>query len=78
LVVRLAATAALIILPIYDMQQQSRYHYLPTIDWPAALSSANDIAWLALALLGADLVAGFVALRAGRSVYARTSMEGQP
>ncbi len=50
--------------------EQIRYHYLPTIDWPADLSSANDLAWLGLALLGADVVAGRDARPLRPGVYA--------
>ncbi|HET6963851.1 MAG TPA: alpha-(1-_3)-arabinofuranosyltransferase family protein [Acidimicrobiales bacterium] len=66
---RLAAAASFIALPLYAVVQQVRYHYWPDISWPADLSSANDIAWLALALVGSDLVAG--------AVYARRRMEGR-
>ena len=65
---RLAALAFLAALPMYYVVQQSRHHYWPDIKWPADLSSANDIAWLALALLGSDLLVG--------AVYARRSMQG--
>jgi arabinofuranan 3-O-arabinosyltransferase len=58
LAVRVAALIALAAIPAYAVEQQVVHRYLPTIDWPAALSSANDIAWLALVLVGADLVAG--------------------
>jgi hypothetical protein len=58
--VRAIAAAAMIAVPVYVVQQQAAHHYLPTINWPAAISSANDIAWLALALVGADAVAGAV------------------
>jgi arabinofuranan 3-O-arabinosyltransferase len=72
---RLGAIGMLIALPIYAVVQQTHYHYWPTIDWPADLSSANDIAWIALALLGSDLVAGAVTSRAhrvkARAVYAQ-------
>lgn len=62
-VVRAAAVAALIALPCYIVQQQASQRYLPTIDWPASLSSANDLAWLAMSLVGSDLVVGFVLSR---------------
>ena len=58
--VRAVAAAAVVAVPVYVVQQQAAHHYLPTINWPAAVSSANDIAWLALALVGADAVAGAV------------------
>jgi hypothetical protein len=56
--VRTLCAAAMLSIPVYVVQQQASHNYLPTIDWPAALSSANDIAWFALAMLGADVVAG--------------------
>jgi hypothetical protein len=56
--VRILCAAAMLSVPVYVVQQQASHNYLPTIDWPAALSSANDIAWFALAMLGADVVAG--------------------
>lgn len=62
-----AVTVLMVVLPVYEVAQQARYHYWPDINWPANMSSANDIAWLGLALLGADLVAG--------AVYARSRME---
>lgn len=61
--VRIGAAAALLAVPVYVVQQQAAHGYLPTIDWPAALSSANDLAWLGMSLLGSDLVAGFVLSR---------------
>jgi arabinofuranan 3-O-arabinosyltransferase len=63
---RAAALVALAALPIYSVAQQLAHHYYPSIDWPASFSSANDLAWLGLALLGSDLVAG--------AVYARRTM----
>jgi hypothetical protein len=74
-VIRVATVAALVALPVYDVQQQWAHHYLPTIDWVASLSSANDIAWLALSLVGADMVAGRVRNSAPGSVYAARGME---
>ncbi|HEX4865840.1 MAG TPA: discoidin domain-containing protein, partial [Acidimicrobiales bacterium] len=58
LAVRAVAAAAMLAVPVYVVQQQAAHHYPPTIDWPAAISSANDIAWFALAMVGADAVAG--------------------
>lgn len=63
---RLSALAALLALPAYVAEQQAVHRYLPTIDWPAALASANDLAWLGICLLGADLVSGAARARAGR------------
>lgn len=61
---RLSALAALLALPAYVADQQAVHRYLPTIDWPAALASANDLAWLGICLLGADLVSGAARARA--------------
>ena len=66
LAARAGALVALAGLPVYAVAQQVAHHYWPSIDWPASLSSANDLAWLGLALLGSDLVAG--------AVYARRTM----
>ena len=68
LVCRSVALLALLALPVYAVSQQALHHYWPDINWPANMSSANDIAWLGLALLGSDVVAG--------AVYARTRMQG--
>jgi hypothetical protein len=67
LVVRIAGLGFLIALPVYEVDQQHAHRYLPTIDWPGAMSAANNLAWLALALLGADLVAGLVRHRWGQA-----------
>ena len=67
---RLGALVFLAALPVYYVLQQTRYHYWPDISWPSDFSSGNDIAWLALTLLGSDLLAG--------AVYARRSMRGVP
>ena len=68
-VCRLGAMTALVALPVYTVIQQEKYHYWPDINWPANMSSANDIAWLGLALLGSELVAG--------AVYSRRRMQGE-
>ena len=65
LALRIATVAAFAGAGVYVVAEQVRYHYLPTIDWPADLSAANDIAWLALALLGADMVVGLMRTRYG-------------
>ena len=75
LAVRVAMAAALIALPVYDSVEQWVYRYWPTINWPGDVSSANDVAWLALTLLGADLIAGAVRSRRPRRVYARRTEE---
>jgi hypothetical protein len=65
LLVRLVAVGALLSLVAYSVWQQGTHGYWPDIGWPGDLTASNDIAWLALSCLGADLVAG--ALR--RSAY---------
>ncbi len=57
-ILRAAAVAAFLLVGVYVVVQQYRWRYWPSIDWPADLSSANDLAWLALALTGADVCAG--------------------
>jgi hypothetical protein len=57
---RLGGVFALAALPLYAVAQELRYRYWPDINWPANVSSANDIAWLGLALIGCDLVAAAV------------------
>ena len=63
-VARAAALLALFGLAGYSVYQQVVHRYWPSIDWPADLSSANDLAWLGLTLIGSDLVAGAARLRA--------------
>ena len=74
--VRVLTVAALLAVPAYVVQQQAAHDYLPTIDWPSALSSANDIAWLGLALLGADALTGAVLAAARRNARPNTLGEG--
>jgi hypothetical protein len=59
---------------VYVIVEQYRYRYLPDINWPANLSQAHDLAWLALSLLGADVVIGLCRSRfgAGSMGQART------
>ena len=66
-VCRGVSIATLLALPAYAVFEQVTYHYWPDIGWPANLSSANDIAWFGLAVLGSDAVAG--------ALYARRRME---
>ena len=58
LLLRVGAVGALVGLAVYSVVEQVQYHYLPTINWAANMSSANDIAWAAICLLGADVVVG--------------------
>jgi arabinofuranan 3-O-arabinosyltransferase len=65
--IRIAALVALVAVAGYDVEQQWAHRYWPDINWPGNLSSANDLAWLALALVGSDLVAGFARYRLSRA-----------
>ncbi|HUJ67488.1 MAG TPA: discoidin domain-containing protein, partial [Acidimicrobiales bacterium] len=65
--IRLGSLAALLVLVGYNVEQQSAHHYWPDINWPGNLGSANDLAWLALTLVGSDLVAGFARYRLSRA-----------
>jgi arabinofuranan 3-O-arabinosyltransferase len=66
---RCAALLVLLVLPLYAVTEQAQHHYWPDINWPANMSSANDIAWMGLALLGSDLLSG--------ALYARVRMRGR-
>jgi arabinofuranan 3-O-arabinosyltransferase len=65
--IRIAAVVALMAVAGYSVDQQWAHRYWPDINWPGNLSSANDLAWLALALVGSDLVAGFARSRLSRT-----------
>jgi arabinofuranan 3-O-arabinosyltransferase len=65
--VRMAALVTFVAVGGYDVEQQWAHHYWPDINWPGNLSSANDLAWLALALVGSDLVAGLARTRLSRT-----------
>jgi hypothetical protein len=65
LAVRAASVAVLVSAGVYVLVQQDLHRYLPDINWPANLSLANDLAWMALALLGADVVVGLLRSRFG-------------
>jgi hypothetical protein len=68
LAVRVLAIGVLLTVPVYDVQQQVVHRYLPAIDWPSQLSSSNDITWLGLSLVGADVVAGLLRSRNATAV----------
>jgi arabinofuranan 3-O-arabinosyltransferase len=61
------APAALALAGLYTVVQQFRYRYFSTFDWPLHFDRVNDIAWLAVILLMADVV---VELARGRSPVA--------
>jgi hypothetical protein len=65
--IRVAAVGVLVTVAGYAVDQQWRHRYWPDINWPGNLGSANDLAWLALALVGADLVAAFARYRLSRA-----------
>ena len=81
-VVRAAAVIALLAIPAYVAEQQAVHGYLPTIDWPSAFTSANDLAWLGICLLVADLVAGAARTRLARRETApagpQAAADGRP
>jgi len=54
--VSLGAPAALAVAALYVVVQQHRYDYVADLDWPGRFASANDLAWLAVVLLLADVV----------------------
>jgi hypothetical protein len=72
-VLRAATVATLIAVGVYVIVEQQRYRYLPTIDWPADVSSANDLAWLAVTLLGAEVVVAVMRSRFGQRLGSSTS-----
>jgi hypothetical protein len=63
----LGAPAALALAGLYTLVQQYRYRYFSTFEWPLHFDRVNDIAWLAVILLVADVV---VELVRGRSPVA--------
>ena len=65
--VRVLSVLSLAAVGVYVLVEQHLHHYLPDINWPANLNRANDLAWLGLALLGADVVVGFLRSRGGRN-----------
>ncbi len=57
------APLALATCAAYVVVQQYRYHYVPDLDWPGRFERINDLAWLAVILLLADVVVAFVRRR---------------
>jgi hypothetical protein len=78
LAVRAGAIGALLLLGLYVVVQQWRHQYLPTIEWPSNLSSANDVAWTAILLLGSDAVAGLLRGRWAGAVRSATPPDAAP
>jgi hypothetical protein len=64
LAIRGLAVLSLVGLGLYVLAAQHGHHYLPDINWPADLNRANDLAWVGLTLLGADVVVGLMRARA--------------
>jgi hypothetical protein len=54
--VSLGAPVALGVAALYVVVQQHRYDYVADLDWPGRFTSVNDLAWLAVVLLLADVV----------------------
>ncbi len=54
--VSLGAPSALAVAALYVIVQQHRYDYVADLDWPARFTRVNDLAWLAVLLLVADVV----------------------
>lgn len=65
----------LVVLAVYVVSEQVRYHYWPSIAWPSEMTAANDIAWGALSLIGADLTAGWARWHSARRREAAAGYE---
>jgi hypothetical protein len=52
----IGAPLALALCAAYVIVQQHRHHYPPDLDWPPQFTRINEIAWLAVILLVADVV----------------------
>jgi hypothetical protein len=63
--VSLGAPLALGAAALYVVVQQYRHDYVADLDWPGRFTSVNDLAWLAVILLLADVVIEVVRRRAG-------------
>ncbi len=66
LVLSAGSVAALGIDALYVIIQQGRYRYPPIYNWPSNFGSLADLAWLAVMLLGADVLVQSVRHRAAR------------
>jgi len=60
----LGAPLALGAAALYVVVQQYRYDYVADLDWPGRFTSVNNLAWLAVVLLLADVVVELVRRRA--------------
>jgi hypothetical protein len=63
--VSLGAPIALGAAALYVVVQQYRHDYVADLDWPGRFTSVNELAWLAVILLLADVVIEVVRRRAG-------------
>jgi len=63
--VSLGAPLALSAAALYVVVQQYRHDYVADLDWPGRFGSVNDLAWLAVVLLLADVVIEVIRRRAG-------------
>ena len=63
--VSLGAPLALAVAALYVVVQQYRHDYVADLDWPGRFTSVNDLAWLAVVMLLADVVIEVLRRRAG-------------
>ncbi len=54
--VTLGAPLALGVAALYVVVQQQRHDYVADLDWPGRFTRVNNLVWLALVLLLADVV----------------------
>jgi hypothetical protein len=66
LLITLGAPLALAACALYVIVQQRRYGYPSDLDWPPQFTRINEVAWLAVILLLADVVVERVRPRASR------------
>ena len=64
--IALGAPVALAACAAYVIVQQYRYSYPSDLDWPTQFDGINDVAWLAVILLLADVVVEAVRRRGVR------------
>ena len=62
--VSLGAPLALGVAALYVVVQQYRYDYVADLDWPGRFTWINNLAWLAVVLLLADVVVEVLRRRA--------------
>jgi hypothetical protein len=65
--IALGAPLALAACAAYVIVQQYRYNYPSDLDWPTRFDGINDVAWLAVILLLADVVVESVRRRRVRT-----------